>query len=102
MMGCLNNNTSSTGGGGGTAITSRLVLLGCCCGGAATCKAAARFVLETVNFGSLQISMSLVLMVVIVLAGLVGTARMILGAHTPPELYGGYLVGFVLCRQEVL
>jgi len=39
--------------------------------------------------------MSLILMVVIVLAGLVGTARMLLGAHTPPELYGGYMVGFL-------
>jgi len=53
------------------------------------------FAFEAGNFGTLQISMSLVLMTVIVLAGLVGTARMALGAHTPAELYGGYLVGFI-------
>ncbi len=31
---------------------------------------------------------------VIVLAGLVGTARLILHAHVPRDIYGGYLVGF--------
>ena len=53
------------------------------------------FAFEAFNLGTFQISMSLVLMVAIVLAGLVGTARMVLGAHTPPELYGGYMVGFL-------
>ena len=53
------------------------------------------FTVETAHFGTLQISMTLVLMAVIFVAGLVGTARMWLNAHTPKELYGGYLVGFV-------
>lgn len=53
------------------------------------------FTLETANYGTLQISMSLILMIVIVLAGVVGTARMALNAHTPRELYSGYAIGFL-------
>ncbi len=34
-----------------------------------------------------------ILLGVILLAGLVGTARLILKAHVPQEIYGGYLVG---------
>jgi membrane-associated phospholipid phosphatase len=33
-------------------------------------------------------------LLLIVCAGAVGTSRMILGAHQPQEVYGGYLVGF--------
>ena len=33
-------------------------------------------------------------MLIIVIAGLLGSARMKLGAHVPPEIYGGYLIGF--------
>jgi len=36
----------------------------------------------------------MILLGVIVLTGLVGTARLILHAHEPKEIYGGYLVGF--------
>lgn len=32
---------------------------------------------------------------VILMCGLVGTSRMLLGAHKPSDLYGGYLVGFM-------
>lgn len=53
------------------------------------------FVIETATFGTLQISMGIVLMASIILAGLVGTARMGLNAHLPNELYGGYMVGFL-------
>lgn len=35
-----------------------------------------------------------ILLGVIVLAGLVGTARLVLKAHVPQEIYGGYIVGF--------
>ena len=44
--------------------------------------------------GTLEVSMSTVLLITIVIAGLVGTARMALEAHEPMDLYGGYLVGF--------
>lgn len=53
------------------------------------------FTLETSGLGTLEVSMSVVLGAVIVIAGLVGTARMFLHAHTPQELYGGYAVGFL-------
>ncbi len=34
------------------------------------------------------------LLVVLILAGMVGTSRLILNAHEPKDIYGGYLVGF--------
>lgn len=43
--------------------------------------------------GSIQISALVLTAVAIVLAGLVGTARLALGAHTPADLYRGYLAG---------
>ena len=44
--------------------------------------------------GTMEISMSTVLLITILVAGLVGTARLALQAHEPMDLYGGYLVGF--------
>ena len=44
--------------------------------------------------GTLEVSMSTVLLMAILIAGLVGTARLALQAHDPMDLYGGYLVGF--------
>jgi len=52
------------------------------------------FTFNTALFGSLQLSMNLVLMIAIVIAGLVGTARLLLKAHEPKDLFGGYMVGF--------
>lgn len=46
------------------------------------------------SLGLLEVSMSAVLIVTILLAGLVGTSRLLLQAHDPMDLYGGYLVGF--------
>jgi hypothetical protein len=45
-------------------------------------------------FGTIQMNMTTLLMVVVLIAGLVGTARLILKAHIPSDLYGGYLIGF--------
>ena len=36
-----------------------------------------------------------ILMICITLAGLIGTSRMILNAHRPIDIYGGYLVGLI-------
>jgi len=36
-----------------------------------------------------------ILMVVLLIAGLVGTARLLLKAHEPHDVYGGYVVGFM-------
>ena len=43
--------------------------------------------------GNFQLSLNTVLMAVIVLAGLVGTSRLMLQAHEPRDLYGGFIVG---------
>jgi len=43
----------------------------------------------------LEISTTLILMLALVLAGLVGSSRLSLKAHEPMDLYGGYFVGFV-------
>lgn len=43
--------------------------------------------------GTFQLSLNAVLALVAVLAGLVGMARLALGAHVPPDLYRGYAAG---------
>ncbi len=45
--------------------------------------------------GALEISQNAALAFGVVLAGMVGTARLALGAHTLSGLYRGYVVGFV-------
>lgn len=45
-------------------------------------------------FGENEIEMLQLLIGAIVIAGAVGTARLLLKAHEPSEIYGGYLVGF--------
>jgi PAP2 superfamily len=42
-----------------------------------------------------QIDTSLLLLNGIVLAGAVGTARLLLKAHEPNDIFGGYMVGFI-------
>lgn len=44
--------------------------------------------------GTLQLTLFALLAVVLVFAGLVGTSRLALAAHTPQQLYAGYAVGF--------
>jgi hypothetical protein len=44
--------------------------------------------------GGLSVSMNALLMVVIVICGLVGTSRLLLEAHQPMDLYGGFFIGF--------
>ncbi len=41
-----------------------------------------------------NLNMEAILMLVVLCAGLVGSARLFLKAHEPKEVYGGYLVGF--------
>lgn len=53
------------------------------------------FLVSLGTLGTYQVSMLWVLMLTVLLAGLVGTCRLILQAHEPTDLYGGYLVGFV-------
>lgn len=44
-------------------------------------------------FGSFQISTTFVTIVAMVIAGLVGTSRLLLKAHDEFDVYGGYIVG---------
>lgn len=55
------------------------------------------FVINSTVLGTFEISMVSLLMTFIFFAGLVGTARLVLTAHVPRELYSGYIVGF--CAQ---
>lgn len=52
------------------------------------------FTVDSTIFGTLQVSMTTVLIIVIIIAGIVGSARLLLQAHEPMDLFGGYLVGF--------
>jgi hypothetical protein len=49
----------------------------------------------SIRIGTLEIGLSLVVVVVTLLAGVVGSARLALNAHHPMQLYAGYMVGFV-------
>lgn len=55
------------------------------------------FVISSTILGTFEMSMVSLLMIFIFFAGVVGTARLILAAHVPRELYSGYIVGF--CTQ---
>lgn len=46
-------------------------------------------------FGKFELTMTQLLMFVILLSGLVGTSRLLLKAHNPQEIYGGFFIGFV-------
>lgn len=47
-----------------------------------------------ISGGALQLSLNALFAVVIIVAGLVGTARLALKAHEPADLYRGYAAGF--------
>ena len=46
------------------------------------------------TIGNISMSMNFLLMLVIIITGLVGTSRLILDAHEPMDLYGGFFIGF--------
>lgn len=52
------------------------------------------FTIHSTILGVVELSMSGMLLIVILVAGMVGTSRLLLQAHEPLDLYGGYLVGF--------
>ena len=49
---------------------------------------------SSIRIGSWLFSLYVLLFLMIILAGLVGSARVILEDHIPSDLYGGYIVGF--------
>ena len=52
------------------------------------------FTVTVRGLGPVEVSMISLLIAVVVIAGLVGTARLLLKAHEPKDVWGGYLVGF--------
>ena len=48
---------------------------------------------SSISVGEWTIHIYLVLFIIIFLAGIVGSARLVLEDHLPNDLYGGYLVG---------
>lgn len=49
---------------------------------------------NSIRIGNWMFSLYILLFLMILLAGLVGSARVVLEKHLPSDLYGGYLVGF--------
>lgn len=43
----------------------------------------------------MNMNISLALMVAFLITGIVGTARLVLGAHTPAEIYSGFILGII-------
>ena len=53
------------------------------------------FIVHMPFAGTMEISINLVLMISILLAGMVGTSRLLLNAHTPREIYIGFALGLL-------
>ena len=51
------------------------------------------FPLDLGSLGAYIVNMNLVVIVLIIVAGLVGTSRLILDAHKIQDIYGGFIVG---------
>ncbi|HMS67905.1 MAG: hypothetical protein IPL23_11615 [Saprospiraceae bacterium] len=51
------------------------------------------FLINIPGFGSYIISTDMLIILAILLAGLMGTVRLFLKAHSPDQIYGGYMVG---------
>jgi len=51
-----------------------------------------RFIIDLSN-GLLSVNTNLILFIVIIAAGAVGTSRLLLKAHTSMDVYGGYIIG---------
>ena len=54
----------------------------------------AGFTVDIPLIGQQTVRLNVLLIGAILIAGLVGSARMLVGAHTPGQIYSGYLVGF--------
>jgi membrane-associated phospholipid phosphatase len=44
----------------------------------------------------LHVNLEIYLIVIVLVSGLTGTARLILNAHHPSEIYSGFLMGFAI------
>jgi len=45
--------------------------------------------------GAVELNSKMIIFFVLVVAGLVGTSRLLLKAHEPQDVYGGYLIGMI-------
>ena len=54
-----------------------------------------QFMLDLGSMGLFNINMKTVLVLTILIAGLVGTSRLLLKAHTTQQVYIGYFIGFI-------
>ncbi len=73
--------------GAGAFLTGMVILL--------LSYAAPRLIIDFGGLGIYTIAPLMVLMISVLIAGMVGTSRLLLGAHRPVDIYGGYLVGFM-------
>jgi len=53
------------------------------------------FILDLGSLGVYNIHVNLLVFISLIIAGLVGTCRLYLGAHNKMDLYGGYLAGII-------
>ena len=49
---------------------------------------------QTLSISNWDVHIRLILIIITLVSGLVSTARLLLGAHRPRDIYGGFLVGF--------
>lgn len=56
----------------------------------------ARITLDLQELGTLQISLLTMVFIAVIIAGLTGTSRLILGVHQPREVYWGYVLGMIM------
>ncbi len=54
-----------------------------------------QFIVDLGVIGIYNVNMKAILMITLLIAGLVGTSRLILKAHTPEQVYIGYFIGFI-------
>ncbi len=54
-----------------------------------------QFSYDTFSLGEWNLNMTIILIIVVLLAGLIGTVRQVLHPYQPMDLYGGFFVGFV-------
>lgn len=50
---------------------------------------------QGLHFGGFTVSLGLLVIAIVLVAGLVGSARLAMGAHTKIQVYTGYVVGFL-------
>jgi membrane-associated phospholipid phosphatase len=50
----------------------------------------------------LKVNLSFYLILAALITGMTGSARLLLKAHTPGEVYGGFILGFVVVMASMI